>query len=83
MRMGTKLSLLQKSGKGGLGWQTPKPTSESFSPTRNTETPSKTSSNPELSEAPRHTEVYPRNTNWSIPNSNKKARGSRNGKTEL
>ena len=32
--------------------------------TRSTETPSKTSSNPELSEAPRHTEVYPRDTNW-------------------
>ena len=27
MWMGTKLSLLKKSGQGRLGWQTPKPTS--------------------------------------------------------
>ena len=64
MWMGTKLSLLQKSGKGGLGWQTSKPTSEGSTPTRNTKTPSKMSSNPELPEAPRYTEVYPRNANW-------------------
>ena len=48
-----------KSGKGGLGWQTPKPTSEASTPARNTKTPSKT-----FSKAPRYTEVYPRNTNW-------------------
>ena len=58
---GTKLSILQKSGKGRMGWQTPKPT-EGFSPTRSTKTPSKMSSNPKLSEAPRHREVYPRDT---------------------
>ena len=52
MWMGTKLSLLQKSGKGRLGWQAPKPTStEGTTPARSTKTPSKTSSNPELSEA--------------------------------
>ena len=61
---GDQLSLLKKSGKGGLGWQTPKPTSEGFTPARNTETPSKMSSNTELSEAPKHTEGYLRNTNW-------------------
>ena len=32
MWMGTKLPLLQKSGKGGLGWQTPKATSEGSTP---------------------------------------------------
>ena len=32
MWMGTKFSLLQKSGKGRLGWQTPKPTSEGSTP---------------------------------------------------
>ena len=30
--MGTKLSLLQKSGKGGLGWQTPGPSPEGSTP---------------------------------------------------
>ena len=30
--MGTKLSLLQKSAKGGLGWQTPKPTPDGSTP---------------------------------------------------
>ena len=34
MWMESKLPLLQKSGKGGLGWQTPKPTSEGSIPTR-------------------------------------------------
>ena len=43
--MGTKLPLLQKSGKAGLGWQTPKPTSAGSTPTRNTETPRKMSLN--------------------------------------
>ena len=32
MWMGTKLSLLQKSEKVGLGWQTPKPTLEASTP---------------------------------------------------
>ena len=32
MWMGTKLSLLQKAGKGRLEWQTPKPTSEGSTP---------------------------------------------------
>ena len=60
MWIGTKLSLLQKSGKGRLGWQTPKPTStEGSTPARSTKTSSKTSSNPKLSEAPKHTEVCP------------------------
>ena len=56
--MGTKLSLLQESEQGRLGWQTPKPIStENTTPARSTKTPSKMSSNPELSEAPRYTEV--------------------------
>ena len=45
------MSLLQKSGKGGLGWQTPKPTPEGPTPTRSTETTSKMSPKPELSES--------------------------------
>ena len=64
MWMGNKLPLLQRSGKGGLGWQTPKPTPEGSTPTRSTETTSETSSKPELSKAPKHTEVYPRGTTW-------------------
>ena len=56
--MGTKLSLLQESGKGGLGWQTPIPTStEDTTPARNTKAPSKMPSNTELSEAPGPTEL--------------------------
>ena len=53
-----------KSGKGGLGWQTPKPTSEGPTPARSTKSPNKMSPKPELSEASKHTEVYPRNTTW-------------------
>ena len=64
MRMGTKLSLLQKPGEERLGWQAPKPTSGGSAPTRSTKTPSKTSSNPKLSEAPKCTKVYPRDTTW-------------------
>ena len=40
-----------KAGKGRLGWQTPKPTSEGSTPDRSTETPSKMPSDPKLSEA--------------------------------
>ena len=61
MWMGTKLSLMQNSGKGGLGWQTPKPTSESSTQIRGAETPSKTSSKHELSEALKHTKMGGRN----------------------
>ena len=40
--MRTKLSLLQESGQGRLGWQTPKPTTtENTTPPRSTKNPSK------------------------------------------
>ena len=45
MWMGTRLLFLQRSGKGGLGWQTPKPTPKGFTPTRSTETTSKMTQN--------------------------------------
>ena len=64
MWMGTKLSLLQKLGKGGLGWQTTKPTPEGSTPARSTEMTSEMSPKPELSETLKHTEAYPRDTTW-------------------
>ena len=59
MWMGTKLSLLQKSGQGRrLGWQPPElTTTENITPARNTKAPSKTPSNFELPKAPKHAET--------------------------
>ena len=52
--MGTKLSLLQKPGKGrrGLGWQLPETTADNTTSTRNPDTPSKMPPDFELSETP-------------------------------
>ena len=83
MWMGTKLSLLQRSGKGGLGWQAPKPTPKGSTLARSTETTSKMTSKLKLSKAPKHTEIYPGGTTWQIPISSKKAMGGRDGKTKL
>ena len=48
--MGTKLSLLQESGQGRLGWQTSKPaTTENITPAKDAKVPSKTP--PKLTEA--------------------------------
>ena len=49
--MGTKLSLLQKAGRGRLGWQPPKPNSKGSTPARSTKNPSKMSLVTKLSEA--------------------------------
>ena len=84
--MGTKLSLLQKSGQGRrLGWQPPKQTiTENTTSAINTRAQIKTPSNFELPKAPKLTESQPRDTNWQESKSDKnlQAMGSRDGKTE-
>ena len=64
MWMGTRLPLLQRSGKAGLGWQTPKPAPKGSTPTRSTETTSQMTAKHELSKAPKHTEIYPGGVAW-------------------
>ena len=63
--MGTKLSLLEKSGKGRLGWQTPKPTStEGSTPAPEVQRPqARCPQTLNYQKASEHTEVYPRDTN--------------------
>ena len=63
MWMGTKLSLLQKSGRR-LGWQPPETiTTENTTSARNPDAPSKVPSDFELPKTPKLTEAQPRDTN--------------------
>ena len=83
--MVTKLSILQESGKGRLGWQTPKPTTtENITPAKNPRAPSKMPSNSNSPKAPKFTEVYPRDTKRQVSESdeNLQTMGSRDGKIE-
>ena len=80
--MGTKLSLLQKSGKGRrrLGCQLLETTAtESTSSTRDSDTPSKAPPNFELPETPELTEAQSRLISNSVKNP--QAVGSGGGKT--
>ena len=63
--MGTKLSLLQKSGQGRrLGWQPLETTTtENTASTRNSDAPSKLAPDSESPKTPKLTETQPRNTN--------------------
>ena len=63
MWMGTKLSLLQKSGKGRrrLGWQSPETTAtENTTSARDLDTPSKVPPDSKLLETPELTEAQSR-----------------------
>ena len=56
MQMGTRLSFLQKSGQGRLGWKTSKSAiTENITPTKSARAPNKT--------APKLTEAWSRGTN--------------------
>ena len=63
--MMTKLSLLQKSGKGGrLGWQLPETTAtENTASTRDSDAPSKAPPDSKLPETPELTEIQSRDLN--------------------
>ena len=63
--MGTKLSLLHKSGQGRrLGWQPPETaTMENTTSARNSDAPGKVPPDSELPEAPKLTEAQPKDTN--------------------
>ena len=82
MWMVTKLSLLQKSGKGGrrLAWQLPETTAtENTTSERDSDAPSKVPPGFKLSETPELTEAQSRLISESVKNP--QAMGSGDGKT--
>ena len=80
MWMGTKLFLLQKSGKGRrLGWQLSVTTAtENATSARDLDAPSKVPPGFKLSETPEFTEAQSRSISESVKNP--QALGSRDGK---